>query len=225
MFVIEEPEVQIQKTDIKNSILRVAGKEFLKRGFRNTNMRVIADQSGISLGNIYNYFPNKNAIFYETVRPAVDFIEQAFILYENMEIIEDEYSWGLEYHKEFIKDVADFIDAHRKNLQLILFYSQGTSLENYKEDFISRYTKIMICNVKNMRDAFPDAISNISDFFLHTIASMHANVITEIVMHDLSHDEMLFHLNELMMFLFSGWDTFIDKKKIFPDQDMMTGSM
>lgn len=38
---------------------------FLEKGYNQTGIRAIAEKAGISLGNLYNYFPNKNAVLIE----------------------------------------------------------------------------------------------------------------------------------------------------------------
>jgi AcrR family transcriptional regulator len=54
--------MQIKKKEIRDEILAVAEKEFLKRGFKNSSIRTIATKSHTTLGNIYHYFENKEAI-------------------------------------------------------------------------------------------------------------------------------------------------------------------
>ncbi|OGR45502.1 MAG: hypothetical protein A2X35_08310 [Elusimicrobia bacterium GWA2_61_42] len=44
-------------------ILSAASGLFTRQGFHGTSTRDIAAQAGVSLGNIYNYFPTKEAIF------------------------------------------------------------------------------------------------------------------------------------------------------------------
>lgn len=44
-------------------ILAAASKLFTRQGFHGTSTRDIASEAGVSLGNIYNYFPTKEAIF------------------------------------------------------------------------------------------------------------------------------------------------------------------
>jgi len=44
-------------------ILAAAAKLFTRQGFHGTSTRDIAAAAGVSLGNIYNYFPTKEAIF------------------------------------------------------------------------------------------------------------------------------------------------------------------
>ncbi len=44
-------------------VLKAALGLFSSRGFGATSMREIADSSGLSMGNLYHHFPNKEAIF------------------------------------------------------------------------------------------------------------------------------------------------------------------
>src|SRR5688500_19781901 len=43
--------------------LEAALKLFSSQGFRATSMRQIADEAGLSVGNVYHHFPSKDAIF------------------------------------------------------------------------------------------------------------------------------------------------------------------
>lgn len=54
--------MQTKKDEIKEQILVEAQKEFLLHGYEGASMRVIAKKANTTLGNIYHYFPNKEAI-------------------------------------------------------------------------------------------------------------------------------------------------------------------
>lgn len=51
--------------DIKEVIKRKAKRLFATRGYDGVSMRNLADNSGISLSNIYNYFPSKDDLLEE----------------------------------------------------------------------------------------------------------------------------------------------------------------
>lgn len=53
----EKSEASVGRT------LEAALKLFSSQGFRATSMREIADGAGLSVGNVYHHFPNKEAIF------------------------------------------------------------------------------------------------------------------------------------------------------------------
>jgi AcrR family transcriptional regulator len=49
------------------AILEAAHALFLKNGFHGTSMRQIADEAGLALGGLYNYFDSKEKIFGEVL--------------------------------------------------------------------------------------------------------------------------------------------------------------
>ncbi|MBP4044267.1 TetR/AcrR family transcriptional regulator [Chromobacterium violaceum] len=55
-----------QQTDSRRAqIVEAALACFVSSGFHQTGMRDIADAAGVSLGNLYNHFPNKQALIAE----------------------------------------------------------------------------------------------------------------------------------------------------------------
>jgi AcrR family transcriptional regulator len=52
-------DVERNKSNIEKAALRV----FIRQGYHGTSMRDIARVSEVSLGNIYNYYPNKETLF------------------------------------------------------------------------------------------------------------------------------------------------------------------
>lgn len=52
----------------QKSIEEVALRLFIRQGFFGTSIRDIAREAGISVGNIYNYYPNKEALYVSLVK-------------------------------------------------------------------------------------------------------------------------------------------------------------
>lgn len=57
---------------LREQILLAAGECFHERGFKATTMHEIAKRSGMSVGNLYNYFDNKEAIVDEIAKREID---------------------------------------------------------------------------------------------------------------------------------------------------------
>lgn len=57
-------DVERNQVKIEEAALRV----FTRQGYHGTSVREIADEAGVSLGNLYNYYPNKEKIFASLVR-------------------------------------------------------------------------------------------------------------------------------------------------------------
>lgn len=68
--------MQILKPEIRQRIIDAALVEFSDNGFQDASLRRIAASAGITVGNIYAYFKNKQNLFEEVLLPFVDEINQ-----------------------------------------------------------------------------------------------------------------------------------------------------
>lgn len=77
--------MQIKKEELRQTILEAATDEFMRKGYKDASMRVIARKAHTSLGNIYHYYKNKELLFDEVILPSFENIESLVIQH-----IEDE---------------------------------------------------------------------------------------------------------------------------------------
>jgi len=70
MISIKKSEKMNKKFKKRNSIISSALKIFSKKGFYGTSISDIAKNIGISVGNIYNYFPSKKIL----ARASISFV-------------------------------------------------------------------------------------------------------------------------------------------------------
>lgn len=61
MPVLNRPETKAVPR--REALLKAAASLFRRQGFHGTSTREIAEAAGVSLGNIYNHFPTKEALF------------------------------------------------------------------------------------------------------------------------------------------------------------------
>ncbi len=54
---------QVLKEDIRDRIVKAATNEFFDKGFENSSLRKIARESGITPGNLYRYYDNKEVLY------------------------------------------------------------------------------------------------------------------------------------------------------------------
>src|SRR5690349_12278572 len=60
----------------KEKIEEAARELFIKQGFHATSMRDIAKMAEVSLGNLYNYYETKEAIFESIIKRYLNVIDQ-----------------------------------------------------------------------------------------------------------------------------------------------------
>src|SRR5437016_5431333 len=62
---MSQPQIDSSNADRRSQILEAALVCFAKRGFHQTSMHDISGEAGISVGLIYRYFENKEAVISE----------------------------------------------------------------------------------------------------------------------------------------------------------------
>lgn len=66
-----------QRTNRKDLIVEQARILFWQKGYDRTSVRAIARACGFEPGNIYNYFPSKEAVLYEVLREEVERLNES----------------------------------------------------------------------------------------------------------------------------------------------------
>jgi len=197
--------MQMQKKDIRNIILKVARKEFIDRGFKDTSMRTIAKKAEVGLSNIYNYFKNKDEIFKEILSNLLNELDKIMVKHNSPEGIDLYVDDAEEYIRGQIKMFLDLVDNYKEDFRLLLFKSADSELENYREECIKVYSKTGKEYIEMVKQKYPSINSNISDFFMHTMSSWFMSSVAELVMHDLTHEELEQFITEYMCYATAGW--------------------
>jgi TetR/AcrR family transcriptional repressor of uid operon len=93
-LLMSQPQIDSSNTDRRSQILDAALVCFAKRGFHQTSMHDISGEAGISVGLIYRYFENKEAVISamadrhkEEISEVLERARQAPTLLESLEIL------------------------------------------------------------------------------------------------------------------------------------------
>lgn len=182
--------MQVLKEDIRGRILTVARQQFERKGYSKTSMREIAELSGIGVGNIYNYFTNKDELFREVVRPVLCALEA--MLQEHHGIRGDDIMMmrSETYLKSCIDEHVSLIDKHRALMGILLFRAQGSSLERFRENYTDRSTELVKAWFASMQQKHPEINTAVSDFIIHLHTVWMFTMFEELLMHSVPRQEM-----------------------------------
>ncbi len=126
--------MQVLKERVRNTILSSARSEFREKGFKNSSMREIARGAGVTAGNLYRYFENKEELFCTVVGPAykmiVDLVEEVKEVSFN---VSPQYPVFME---EITHRIVDIYRNNREELLILVKGSQGTRFEKAKENVV-----------------------------------------------------------------------------------------
>lgn len=197
--------MQTLKADIRSRILTVSKELFTKNGFRGTTTRDIASAAGIGLSNLYHYFNSKDELFVYLLKPTTEEMERMLDEHHGIKGNDIERMQDENYTEESLKEYMGLIEKHRDALKLLLFHSEGSSLENYKEYYVNKATKQVITWFQAMKEKYPEIDIEVSDFFIHLNNVWMFTLIEEILMHDLPEDETRTVLTDYIKFEVIGW--------------------
>src|SRR5918997_3724630 len=103
------PKLSQEALEARRGRIEEAARElFIKRGFHATSMRDIAEGAGTSLGNLYNYYPNKEAILESIIGRYQKVIDAR--LRSIFEEVEEPFH--PESLKQFGRMVKELVSAH-----------------------------------------------------------------------------------------------------------------
>ena len=129
----------------KQEIIEKAKEVFAKRGYYNTNIADISEKCGMGRTTIYQYFKNKDEIFYCTIG---DFLEELKVKVEA--IVSDQ---SLTFIEKLKKLVFELVNEYEYNNIFVLLMEMWIILkrENNKLlEMLKSYTQELKIQIKNL---------------------------------------------------------------------------
>lgn len=135
--------MQVDCFETKELIQKVSKQEFLAHGFKKSNIRSIAKKVGITPGAIYKHYLSKEEIFEDLVGDvAIQVFTLSQVAFEqSIQLIQKDAKAFLNRSVDYDEPLFDYIMTHRVELKLLLFKSDGTAYESFKDDLIYNEVK------------------------------------------------------------------------------------
>ncbi|HNW33621.1 MAG TPA: TetR/AcrR family transcriptional regulator [Candidatus Ozemobacteraceae bacterium] len=141
---------QVKKDLVRTRINREALRLFMTRGYDLTSMADIAGKAGISVGNLYHYYENKNDLFCFLVPPEL--IEESRHLL--IEKVRSAHGFSIkeagrqqtiiDRHNQFIR----FLSRNRQQMVIAFRHGKGTIYENLMTETLDLTLDIVTSYIK-----------------------------------------------------------------------------
>ncbi|KRF29374.1 TetR/AcrR family transcriptional regulator [Paenibacillus sp. Soil787] len=137
--------MQVLKDDVKKSIRQAALSEFKKHGYMKASIRHIADAAGITPGNIYRYFKNKEDLFYELIQPVYEQLASYTLEIKNEVDFKlcTETADHLVILRRIDATIMQLFKQSSIELTILLNLSEGSRYETVKEELITLVYQIL----------------------------------------------------------------------------------
>ena len=198
--------MQTLKTDIKQRILQVAHREFIKNGVQRTCIRNVARKAGVTVGNLYHYFDSKDTLFCAVLQPLLTALDRYILSHNDEEFLSINVFDLRQQQVNHIMAMLTLVKQFRPELRLLLFNAKGTSLEGYKNKIIDHQMKVGMEYLRLMKERYPHINTDISPFLTHLTCSTWMTLFCELVEHeDYSEEEIKLALEQYVTFGMAGW--------------------
>ena len=197
--------MQYPKDDVRRKLLEAAARIFARKGYLKASMRDIAAESGVGLSNIYNYYDSKDELFRHVVSPAVQVLERLLDEHHGRCGTDIMAMCSPDYCERVVGEYVGFIDCQRRPLALLLFRAQGSSLENFREEFADRATRLVEQYFADMKRRHPQIAADVSGFSIRMHTVWMFALLEEVVKRDVGPDELKQIVSEYVTIEMAGW--------------------
>ncbi len=181
---------QILKEEIKNKILENALESFVENGYKKTSMKSIAQNSGIAVGNIYNYFKDKETLYDTIAIPVFNEINEIFTdtIKKPIKLNVDEKS------RKFI----NIYNSNKKIFVMVLENSNNTKFESLKDKVIENFSSVII---RTKNKIAKKTATEKEKVFVKAFTGAYINGIISILMQKIDEDTKLEVLYDFLSFM------------------------
>ncbi len=124
--------MQVLKEEMRQRIYEAAINEFSSNGFAKASMREIARNAGMTVGNLYRYFKDKEALFYSVIGPAYESLME--LTDKSVELVK--YRFDNSFFEFLSEQILNICRVHKIELLILFEGSEGTRYEKAKEEMI-----------------------------------------------------------------------------------------
>lgn len=172
-------------------ILESAKREFLENGYVDASLRTIAANAETSTNSIYVRFKDKEGLFSEIVKPAMNGLMDMF-----REVQETFHGFDQEiqrremgqYSSGGMMDMIDYIYDHLDEFHLLLEASYGTRFQNFMDEFVRIETEYTYKWMEVTGCRF-DMDAEMAKNLLHIVNTSYFEAIFEVIRHDMDRKE------------------------------------
>lgn len=189
--------MQYQKDDIRAKILESALNEFDRYGFSGAQMQKIASGAGVSTGNVYRYFKNKDGIFEAIVQSVYVYISKIiFDLYKG----NDDFKEVKDFAEDIASNIMDIYRKYSRELMVIIDKSNGSKYENFTQALIQLVYQRLITELKSGHsDSFASG-----DILIYIVSSSFVEGLFTILRNYKDPKMIETHINRMLLFFFDN---------------------
>lgn len=199
------------KEGVSDRILCCAKEEFLKKGYMDASLRVIAAKAGTTTGSIYTRFGDKEGLFSAIVEPAADGMMERFLkIQESFHEFEPQVQHEQmgRYTSDEMEGLLDYMYDHFEEFSLLLDAAYGTKFQSFLDklvdievDYTYKYMEATGCE---------SVVSGVvTEEVIHLVVTTYFNGVFEVIRRRMSREDARKYIHILQKYHLAGFDTIL----------------
>lgn len=150
--------VQVPKDRVREAFVAAAAEAFAELGYAATSMAKVAERAGSSVGNLYKYFPNKEALLAAAVPPELvaeleRLTQRRMLALGNAKDIR-ELGADARYHA-LAGELLDYCIQRRAAVVVVLSRAEGTPYQSFAGRFVDQ---LVNWSLEYARGPYPELV-------------------------------------------------------------------
>ena len=146
--------VQTRKPETHARVLAAAEQAFAEAGYEGATVAGIAERAGVSTGNVYRYFENKDALFYEVLPDEFPATFLHLVRRRVRALARTEELTALdEAARREAEELLRFWIEHRRRVVILLDRSKGSRYEDFAAQFVKALMRPTLAKLQADRGA------------------------------------------------------------------------
>ncbi|HEX8616187.1 MAG TPA: TetR/AcrR family transcriptional regulator [Thermoanaerobaculia bacterium] len=125
----------------RRAVLDAALTLFSQQGYRATTMREVADRAGVSTGNVYHHFPDKDAIFRALIDEYLELTETQRFPFTRVLHAGGKFPDNIELLGYAARDSVRQYKAYLKLIYVDVIEFGGTHIQQFYQAMAERFTR------------------------------------------------------------------------------------
>ncbi|MDD3419227.1 MAG: TetR/AcrR family transcriptional regulator [Candidatus Gastranaerophilales bacterium] len=203
---------QILKENIKEKIIENTRQALLDGDYLSFNLRDIAKSTDISLSNIYNYFPSKEALLEGVLEDLLaDFDKASTKIQKTLKNKKKLLYLNFDKSRTHARTIMSFILKHKTALYILGHKVKGSKLDTFLDEWAQNYAKLEYQSLKLKAKEHKDLMKNLpSEFFVENLCGFFFTSVKKLVAQDLDEKSLKKYLEEIFAFIYQGWDYYAE---------------
>ena len=172
-------------------VLECAMEEFLKKGYMDASLRVIAEKANTSTNSIYVRFKDKEGLFAAIVEPvSEEFLSRCLKVQETFHGFDSETQRRDvgQYSGNAMLGMVDYIYDHFDEFRLLLDASYGTKFHDFADRLVSMEEEYTWKWIKATGSHFEPEGELTAEFY-HMMVTSYFEGIFEVVRHEMDRED------------------------------------